>query len=227
MGSRWLLVASGTEGSLRLEVRGLVVWGSGMAMTAESWQLVKSIFQAALEHDAANRGAYLDAACGADAAVRREVESLIASHESAGSFIELPAFQAAANLIVDGAAEATISSLRKSVGVDPVVGWLVCVQGPDCGQDYRIRSRRNFIGRSPEMDICIASDRGVSRNKHAIISYDRKKNAFKLIPGGSNSLLYLNDEELEVPSPIQSYDRIELGETELVFVPFCGARFQW
>jgi hypothetical protein len=198
-----------------------------MAITAESWQRVKSIFQAALERDAASRGAFLDAACGGDAAVRREVESLIASHESAGSFIELPAFQAAADLIVTGRAESTISGLRKSIGADPVAGWLVCIQGPDRGQDYPIRSRRNFIGRSAEMDICIASDRGVSRNKHAIISYSPKKNAFKLIPGGSGSLVYLNDEELEAPSPVQPYDRIQLGETELVFFPFCGARFRW
>jgi hypothetical protein len=198
-----------------------------MAMTAESWQRVKSIFQAALERDAGGRAAFLDAACGGDAAIRREVESLIASHDSAGSFIELPAFHAAADLIVTGRAESTISGLRKSIGIDPVVGWLVCVKGPDRGNDYPLRSRRNFIGRSVEMDICIAGDRGVSRNRHAIISYDPKKNTFKLIPGGSSSLVYLNDEELGFPSPVQPYDRIQLGETELVFFPFCGARFQW
>src|SRR5690242_13732720 len=31
---------------------------------------------------------------------------------------------------------------------DPVVGWLVCVEGPDRGKDYRLHSEKNFVGRS-------------------------------------------------------------------------------
>ena len=37
-------------------------------------------------------------------------------------------------------------------GFDPVVGWLVCTEGPDRGRDYRLRTAKNFIGRAPEMD---------------------------------------------------------------------------
>ena len=198
-----------------------------MAITDEGWQQVKSIFQAALEHDPGSRPAFLDKACGGDANLRMEIDSLIDSHESAGSFIELPAFQAAADLIVSGMAESTISTLRRKLGADPVVGWLVCVNGPDRGRDYRIRSERNFIGRSPEMDICLKNDRGVSRKRHAVITYNPKKNTFKLGPGDSNGLVYLNDEEVEAPSGIKTYDRIQLGETELLFFPFCGENFQW
>jgi serine/threonine protein kinase len=48
----------------------------------------RSIFMAAVAtEDPAQRSAYLDEACGGDAALRRRVEALLASHEGAGSFL--------------------------------------------------------------------------------------------------------------------------------------------
>jgi hypothetical protein len=40
-------------------------------------------------------------------------------------------------------------------------------------------------------------------------------------------LVYLNDEEVLTPVEVAPYDRIELGETVLLFIPFCGERFTW
>jgi hypothetical protein len=56
-------------------------------MDVERWALVKQIFHAAVDLPAAERPAALDAACGRDAALRRDVESLLMSHEGAGSFL--------------------------------------------------------------------------------------------------------------------------------------------
>src|SRR5260370_19888140 len=53
-------------------------------MTPEQWQRVRPILESALELDSAHRTAYLDGAC-ADRSLRREVESLIAVHEQAGT----------------------------------------------------------------------------------------------------------------------------------------------
>jgi hypothetical protein len=39
--------------------------------------------------------------------------------------------------------------------------------------------------------------------------------------------VYLNDEEVTVPTELKPYDIIELGQTKLMFVPFCGEHFQW
>jgi hypothetical protein len=111
--------------------------------------------------------------------------------------------------------------------MDPVVGWLVCIEGPDRGRDYRIRSERNFIGRDPSMDISISGDEAISRQKHASIGFDPKKSRFTLIPGESGRNLYLNDDETYTPTPLQAWDEIELGETKLVFIPLCGEKFQW
>ena len=57
-------------------------------MQPKRWHRIKEIFHQALEQNAQRRTAYLDDACGEDADLRSEVESLIASHESDPGFIE-------------------------------------------------------------------------------------------------------------------------------------------
>jgi len=59
-------------------------------MTPEQWQRIRPILESALELEPASRPAFLDSACE-DAFVRREVESLLASHELRSSFLESPA----------------------------------------------------------------------------------------------------------------------------------------
>jgi eukaryotic-like serine/threonine-protein kinase len=54
----------------------------------------RTIFLAALEiADPAERTAYLDRACAGDAALRRQVEALLAAHEREGHFLDVPAVE--------------------------------------------------------------------------------------------------------------------------------------
>ena len=123
--------------------------------------------------------------------------------------------------------EETIGIFKKRLGIDPVVGWLVCIEGPDKGRDYRIHAERNFIGRNATMDIVIAGDTSISRENHAVLSYNPKRHTFNIAPGDGRGLTYLNDDELLAASPLAPYDTIELGASKLLFVPFCGERFTW
>jgi len=123
--------------------------------------------------------------------------------------------------------DGTVGVLSKALGINPVVGWLVCVEGKNRGRDYRIRAENNFIGRSQRMHVCIENDESVSRDKHAVISYNPRKNSFKISPGGSSGLVFLNDEDIDSPAELKPYDMIQLGDTRLMFVPFCGDKFQW
>src|ERR1043166_7009294 len=70
-------------------------------MTPERWQQVKEIFNSGLNCRPEGGGVFISEACSGDEALRSEVESLIASHKRAGSFIDEPAFQVAASLLVD------------------------------------------------------------------------------------------------------------------------------
>ncbi|MGB8729633.1 MAG: protein kinase [Candidatus Sulfotelmatobacter sp.] len=54
-------------------------------MSTGQWERTKEILEQALRLGPQERQAYLSAACGADAALRRELESLITSYEEAGS----------------------------------------------------------------------------------------------------------------------------------------------
>src|SRR5262245_37898305 len=63
------------------------------------WTTVKQLHQAALERDPADRAAFLADACGADKALRLEVESLLAYEVGASSFMEAPALNLAAKTL--------------------------------------------------------------------------------------------------------------------------------
>jgi eukaryotic-like serine/threonine-protein kinase len=60
-------------------------------MTPERWREIERVYHAALERPAAERALYLTDACGADHALRREVESLFDSASRAKDFMETPA----------------------------------------------------------------------------------------------------------------------------------------
>ena len=68
-------------------------------MTPERWQQVKEIFNSAINYRPEERSIFISQACSGDEDLRSEVESLIASHELSGSFIDQPAFEAAASLL--------------------------------------------------------------------------------------------------------------------------------
>lgn len=121
----------------------------------------------------------------------------------------------------------TVGLYMKKEGIDPVVGWLVCIDGNDRGKDYRIHTDKNAIGRSEKNDITISGDSTISRENHATIVYDPKKRQFRLLAGGGRGLVYLNDEAVDFGSVLKENDTIEIGETKLLFVPFCGDNFNW
>ena len=118
-----------------------------------------------------------------------------------------------------------------SPGFSPVVGWLVCVEGPDRGRDYRIHTGYNRIGRAEHMDICIPGDPHISRSRHAMIAYDPEEAVFFFGPDEGKSIVRLNGKLLMGPAELHAYDVITLGASEsptrLMFVPFCGERFRW
>jgi hypothetical protein len=116
---------------------------------------------------------------------------------------------------------------QDKLGAEPVVGWLVCVDGPHRGRDFRLHSEKNFIGRDPANDICISGDPRISASKHAVVSFDPRNCKYKIRGGDGRGLTYLNGEEVDETTPLEPFNRITLGDTTLLFVPLCGDGFQW
>lgn len=66
------------------------------------WENLKEIFHAALALAPEERAAYLEQAANGDVSLRRAVESLLRSHEETENFVDAPAYQAVAEMLVAG-----------------------------------------------------------------------------------------------------------------------------
>jgi len=73
-------------------------------MPDPSWENLKELFHRALALAPAERVAYLDQASNGDISLRHAVESLLKSHEETGNFVDAPAYQAAAEMLVNSVA---------------------------------------------------------------------------------------------------------------------------
>ena len=91
-------------------------------MKAERWEKVIDLFQSALEHAPEERAAFLDETCDDDEGMRREVESLLTSHERAENFIEVPAFEVAPELATTDSADALIGKLIGHYRIESLIG---------------------------------------------------------------------------------------------------------
>ena len=109
---------------------------------------------------------------------------------------------------------------------DPVVGWLVCVEGPLRGTDWRLHAGYNYIGREVG-DIHIQGDSQISRDKHATVAYYNKNQTYYVGPAEGRNIIELNGEPVFSATQLNSRDIITIGTTKLMFVPLCSEEFTW
>jgi hypothetical protein len=120
-------------------------------------------------------------------------------------------------------------SIPESDTSDPVVGWIVVIQGYGKGKSLQLGYGMNSIGRGQNARICLDfGDEAISRSApHAIITYDPRGRKFYLQHGDGKNLTYLNNEPVLVPTQLTGGEQISLGQTILRFVPLCGEDFDW
>lgn len=111
-------------------------------------------------------------------------------------------------------------------GIEPVVGWLVCVSGEQKGQDFRLQSGFNRIGRDRNMEVVIPKDRTISRDTHCSVVYDGKSNETFLVPG-NGTLTYYKNEMVQKAVKLHSGDEIALGENKYIYISFCEGERTW
>lgn len=122
--------------------------------------------------------------------------------------------------------EKTVGVFRTAVGCDPVVGWLVCVQGREKGRDYRLHAGRNFMGRALQMDICLPDDESMTRENHCSIVFEPNRRTF-LLARGLGDGVSVDGQRLADTYVLQGGETICLGTSAFVFVPFCGKERSW
>jgi len=110
---------------------------------------------------------------------------------------------------------------------DWVCGWLVCASGVNKGRSYEIRAGINPIGSDINMHIRVLGDPRIEKRNHGVIAYDSQKAQTTILPGNSNGLVYVEGKAIFDPINLTSYDRIQIGDSQFVFVALCNENFSW
>ena len=112
---------------------------------------------------------------------------------------------------------------------DPVVGWLVIVGGPGLGAYRPVFEGNNTIGRSATNRIPLDfGDEAISSEEQAYLRYDSADRAFLFVPNLSKTnVVQVNTKKPTGAVELSAMDVIVMGRTQLVFMPFCGAEFDW
>ena len=112
---------------------------------------------------------------------------------------------------------------------DPVVGWLIVVGGAGLGAFRPIFEGNNTVGRGRNQRIAIDfGDETISSEEQAYIRYDSADRTFLFVPNlAKTNVVSINNRKPTAAVALQAMDVITMGRTQLAFVPFCGADFDW
>jgi pSer/pThr/pTyr-binding forkhead associated (FHA) protein len=98
------------------------------------------------------------------------------------------------------------------------VAVLKVVDGPGKGQERSVFSGTNQVGRSADNRIPLDfGDNTISRQQHAVISFDSGTEEFRIFDGGKQNPVHVNGERLSGDRPLFDGDTIKIGLTTLRF----------
>jgi TolB-like protein len=91
-------------------------------MTPERYRQIGELYHAALEVETEQRAAFLERGCAGDEELRRDVESLIVSHEQSDDFIAAPALAVAAEILATRQTDALEGQMIGRYRVHSLIG---------------------------------------------------------------------------------------------------------
>lgn len=110
----------------------------------------------------------------------------------------------------------------------PCVGWLVVWEGPGMGASHVLRPGNNTIGRSAACDVALLhGDQGISSDGKISIDYEYRGHTYAFVNRGSTNTPYLNDKPIRTEQELKEGDKLLIGDTVLIFVPFCSPERNW
>ena len=112
-------------------------------------------------------------------------------------------------------------------GWNPILGWLVCVQGGKQGKDFRLTQETTYIGRAASNDVCLDFDEAISRDTAITITYIKQSRVFRLNAEQSKNPVLVNQSPVLTELYLRDRDVISVGNTQLKLVCFCDASFAW
>jgi len=201
-------------------------------MDAERWQRIEHVCQGALEREESQQASFVQAACGGDDGLRREVESLLAYRRKADHFIEAPALEVAARAL---AAEQSVSVSDSSRFVGRLISHYRIVEKVASGGmgdvyravradgAYQMQVAIKFIQGARSTDFFLAR----FQNERQILASLDHPNIARLIDGGTTGegLPYVVMEYIE-GLPLDAYcaeKNLSIHERLALFRTVCSA----
>src|SRR5437762_2150810 len=196
------------------------------SVTPERWKRVEAVFEQALELPQGQRAAFLQENCNSDAEVRREVESLLNSHERAGNFIDQPSLFFADDTLRDNGSTLQAAELIGSYRIVRELGrggmgTVYLAERAD--EKYKKRVAIKLIKRGMDTDAVLRH----FRNERQILAGFDHPNIARLFDGGTtdDGLPYFVMEYVE-GLPINEYCaayKISLVDRLKLFREVCAA----
>jgi hypothetical protein len=127
-----------------------------------------------------------------------------------------------------GLAREVMPPSAKGAVADPVVGWLVIIDGPGRGAFVAVGHGQSRIGRGPSNRINLDyGDANISRDGNATIVFDPRRGTFYLAGGQGVNLCYVDEQPVINAMELKDRTDVVIGNTRLRFVAFCGPQFSW
>ncbi len=195
------------------------------ASAGDDWQRVEALFYAARELAPSARPAFLDRACGADAALKLEVQSLLDSSDKTLGFLQASVLEAARGLNVsneDFSAERHVGAYRllRVLGEGGMGRVYLAARADDLyRQQVAIKLMHPGLGQAQRMIARFAAERQILANLN-------HPNIARLLDGGVDDGLPYFVMEYVDGAPIDSYCRRQNLRTEdrlRLFTTVCAA----
>jgi serine/threonine-protein kinase len=155
-----------------------------MPQTSERWAQVKELFEAAADLTPHDRAVLLGNECDGDHALRREVESLLASDAQTGSFIEQPVFDIPRDLFPEAPEESLVGrqfgayQIIREIGRGGLGAVYLAARSDD---EYRKEVAIKLVRRGLDTEDILLR----FRNERQILAQLDHPNIARLIDGGT------------------------------------------
>ena len=127
---------------------------------------------------------------------------------------------------VDDDNEKTIGLSFTAGGINPVVGWLVCEEGPERGRSYPLYAGRNFIGRSHSSDVSIYDDNTITRDNHCSIIFEPNESVFFIAPS-QNAITTYKGRTLRDAELLENEETFSIGNSTFRMIAYCKKGRSW
>lgn len=148
--------------------------------------------------------------------------------EGSKTRVELPADMSNGNAGAASDANGDPDITAQEAASQPVVGWVIIIDGPGKGQSFELTFGMNPIGRNPGNKVALNfGDDLISGDDHFSIAYDDRSQSFLVAARSGRNLVYIGDDPIIDSRTLESGTELNVGNTTLKFMALCTKDWTW